>query len=158
MSKKRVLPEIVKRQVESIVSQLCLAQARELNLPFHKRIAARNGDELSDDFKINRHEIVVNARKFLSLKPREFAPFATRIVKTAEAFEQRRYEERARQIVITKAEILQGLDRLKRWLSGEDFYSFVDELIEIADPPLRPEDEWNEDPLSELLGIYPPEY
>lgn len=119
----------VKRQVESVVAQLCVRDANQRNLSFRKPIEAINGAPTGGDFKVNRHEVLVDARKFLSLPADGMVAFSARIVDAETEFKRIQYQEKAQEITRTRARILRDLAYLRRSLPSEDYDSTIATLL-----------------------------
>ncbi len=114
-----------KQDVQKIVVQLLNHQARLRQIPISRFRRIRVSQLIGTEFKVNRHELIIDSRFAVAGNPFDMA---NRVLDTIVEQETRRYEQRARAIVEAKTQAMQWTAFLQRALSGDDYSKFIHSL------------------------------
>lgn len=121
-----------KQDIAAIVRSILEFQARQRQIPLgrYRRINVSTAIA-GADYKINRHEILVDQRFAITGNPIEMAD---KILDAVVEHDRRKDEERARTITTAKSEVLKWAGFLRRTLSPVEYNRFVEDLL--VDPPV----------------------
>ena len=123
-----------KQDVQKIVVQLLHHQARVRQISMSRFRRIRVGQLIGAEYKVNKHELIVDARFAVKGNPFDMAD---RVLDAIVEQETRAFEQRARAIVEAKVGAIQWTDFLRRALNDQDYSKFIHSLNGARSPIRR---------------------